>query len=283
MKSVLALVLAAGLASTAVAAEKLPTSGTWKINNWIPGDSVQLSMTRSKGGSRWKHSTSYDLQDLRGLTREQLRAMNGKVAFRLEREPGTFVFEGTTTMGVAGGDFRFEPSDVFRTKLAELGYGSFDDDALIGMAMREVTLEYAAEAKKLGLERVDIEDLFAFRDRGIELDTIREFAKAGLPGLTSKGVTRLADHGVDGRYVQGIKASGLVDAGVEDIVRFHDRGIPTEFVRKLVEGRTSITTDEIINLRDHGVTAEYVAQIDASGFKNLSVEQIVRLHDNGVD
>lgn len=282
MKTTLAFVLAAGLASAA-AAETLPTSGTWKINNWIPGDSVQMSMTRSKGGSRWKHTSSYSLEDLKGLTREQLRAMQGELAFRLERDPGTFVFEGTTTMGVGSGTFRFEPSPTFRTKLVELGYESVGDEGLIGMAMRDISLEYAAEAKRLGLEQMGVEDLSAFRDRGIPLEMIREVAKAGFPGLTSRQVMRLADHGVDGGYAQGIRASGLVDAGVEDVVRLHDRGISTEFVRKLVESRKAITTEEIIRLSDHGVSAAYVAQIDASGFKELSVEQIVRLHDNGVD
>jgi hypothetical protein len=284
MKTALAFALAASLASAA-AAETLPTSGTWSINNWVPGESVQMSMTRSKGGSRWKHTTSYDLEDLKGLTREQLRAMRGEVAFRLERDPGTFVFEGTTTMGVGSGTFRFEPSPTFRAKLVELGYGSVDiDDAgLIGMAIRDVSLEYAAEVKRLGLAQVAVEDLLAFRDRGIALEHIRQVAGAGFPQLTSRDVIRLADHGVDGRYAQGIRSSGLVDAGVEDVVRFHDRGISTEFVRKLVEGRKAITTDEIIRLHDHGVTAGYVAQVDASGFKELSVEQIVRLHDNGVD
>jgi hypothetical protein len=283
MKRVLGFVLAAALAAGTAAAETLPSSGTWKVNNWVPGESVQMSMTRTKGNSRWKHSTSYDLEELKGLTREQLRAMHGTVAFRLERDPGTFVFEGTTTMGVGSGTFRFEASPTFLAKMAELGYGSVDDEAVMGMAMRDVSLDYAAEVKKLGLEQVGVEDLFAFRDRGIELETIREFASAGIPSLKSRDIIRLSDHGVNGRYVQGIAASGLAEAGVEEIVRFHDRGIPTEFVLRLVEGRKAISGEEIIRLHDHGVSASYVAQVDASGFKDLTVEQIIRLHENGVD
>jgi hypothetical protein len=48
-------------------------------------------------------------------------------------------------------------------------------------------------------------------------------------------------------------------------------------------GYRVLTVDEVVRLHDHGLSPEYVAQIEASGFENLSVDQLVRLHDHGVD
>jgi len=179
----------------------LGNAGTWKINNWVPGDDVQLSISRRDGNSRWQMSSGYPLSELKGLTREQLRAMHGEVSFRLERDPGTLVFEGKTTVGVGSGDFHFEPNPAFREKLVGLGYPSPDDEALLGMAMRDVSLDYASQVVQLGFKKLRVDDLFAFRDRGIDLDMLRDVAAVGYPGLTADDVVTMSDHGVRGHAV----------------------------------------------------------------------------------
>jgi hypothetical protein len=262
----------------------LGNAGTWKINNWVPGDDVQLSISRRDGSSRWQMSTGYPLSELKGLTREQLRAMHGEVSFRLERDAGTLVFEGKTTVGVGSGDFRFEPNPAFREKLVGLGYPSPDDEGLLGMAMRDVSLDYASQVGQLGFKKLEVDDLFAFRDRGIDLEMLRDVAAIGYAGLAASDVVLMSDHGVRGKYMKGMKDSGYRMLKVDEVVRLHDRGISPEFVRGLVEaGRASIEFDDIILLHDHGITPQYVAKVVASGFKDLTTEQIVRLHDNGID
>ena len=262
----------------------LPSAGTWRINNWLPGDDVQLSMTRRDGDSRWVMSTGFPIAELKGLTREQLRAMHGNVAFKLERDAGTFTFEGTTTLGVGSGSFRFEPNPAFTGKLVALGYPTPDDEAVLGMAIRDVSVDYAEEAKKLGLKDLEIADLFSFRDRGMTLETIRDVVSIGFPDLTARDVTTLSDHGVSGKYLKGMKNTGYRMLTIREVVALHDRGIRPDFVGGLVmTGRPEIALDDMILLHDHGIAPEYVARIEASGYKGLTTEQIVRLHDNGID
>jgi GT2 family glycosyltransferase len=38
-----------------------------------------------------------------------------------------------------------------------------------------------------------------------------------------------------------------------------------------------------VTLHDHGVDPDYVARIRSAGYGNLTVDQIIRLHDHGVD
>src|SRR4029450_1247602 len=96
--------------------------GAWSLNNWIPGSSVHLTMKHASGSSRWVWSTDHPVSDLRGLTREQLRSASATVKFTMERDAGTFEFEGSMMLGLGSGDFRFRPDPTFTDKLVALGY-----------------------------------------------------------------------------------------------------------------------------------------------------------------
>jgi hypothetical protein len=36
-------------------------------------------------------------------------------------------------------------------------------------------------------------------------------------------------------------------------------------------------------MRDHGVTPEYIQKLRSSGIQDLTIEQIIRLRDHGID
>jgi len=48
-------------------------------------------------------------------------------------------------------------------------------------------------------------------------------------------------------------------------------------------GYKKLSADEMIRLHDHGVDPEYVARVQSAGFEDLTVDQIIKLHDHGVD
>src|SRR5262245_44664367 len=101
--------VAIGLAlATALAADDASgLRGTWAVNNWIPGDEVHLVLKLGTATSRWTWGSTHPLADLKGLTREQLRAGRAEVSFTVERDAGVFFMTGTSTLGFASGEFRF--------------------------------------------------------------------------------------------------------------------------------------------------------------------------------
>jgi hypothetical protein len=252
-----AVALWASLSLAAAAEDAAPVRGTWKLSNWTINDSVRLTLSYRKASSRWDWSSDQELAELHGLTSGQLHAVSTPASFTLERDPGVFFFEGTILLGIGRGEYRFLASPSFAAKLAALGYDAIDeaDASLMIMAVRDVSLAYAADVKRLGLKDVAVQDLVRFRDHGISIGFIRELVASGYPGLTGDGVIRLRDHGVSPSFVKA-----LVDAG-----------------------RSAASVDEIIRLNDHGVDATYIARIQSAGFKDVTVDQIVRLHDHGVD
>lgn len=249
--------LAVGAADPAMPPPASSRAGTWSINNWTPSDGVQLTLSYRKGSSRWEWSSTRPVADLEGLSSAQRHAVHASVAFTLRRDAGTFSFEGAFTLGIGRGDFHFVPDPSFAAKMSALGYEAVGEDAdsLMAMAVRDVSLAYAGEVKKAGIEVARVSDLVRLLDHGVELDSIRAFGSAGYAQLTADDVVRFAEHGIDGAYLRGLKTAGAASLGPGEIVKLHD----------------------------HGVGPDYVARIHAAGYGDLSTDEIIRLHEHGVD
>lgn len=272
------LSLAAGLAGVFAA-----THGEWTINNWTLGEGMSLSLTHRTPTSRSQWTCNRSIAELEGLTREQLHAVHAPVAFRLRGDAGSFVFEGTLTLGVGRGTFHFEPNPAFTAQLAALGYDAPGDDDLFGLAMREISLAYATEVKRLE-PGTTLRDPIRFRDHGVELDEIREVLAVGDPRLSGTDVVDLHDHGVPPSFVRALKTFGYPSLAADNVIALHDHGVDERYVKGLAaSGMRGLEPDDVIRLHDHGVETRYIARIREAGFTDLTVEQIVRLHDHGVD
>jgi len=310
------ILLCAGSFLIAGASDAPPRfQGTWSLSNWTSGDSLRLTMKYHARNTHWEWGSSQPIADLRGLTFDQLHAARSAVKFTLERDAGTFAFEGAVMLGIGLGDYRFVSDPSFRAKLGALGYDAVgeDDVSIMMMAVRDISIAYAGEVKRSGLRDVTLNDLVRFRDHGVELDFIRDLTMIGCANLSADDVVRLRDHGVesgflrtlnasgypdlpaddiiaprdhgvDSRYVEGLDDSGYGKQAAHDIVELRDHGIEPTFIKDLLVARPgSYSIDELIKLRDHGVDSRYVARVQAAGFKGLTVDQIVRLREHGVD
>ena len=289
--------------------------GQWSLSNWTTGDSLRLTMKYHARDTHWHWTSDQPVADLHGLTLKQLHAAHTPVKFTLERDAGTFAFEGTVMLGIGSGAYRFVSDPRFTAKLGALGYDTAGEDevSVMMMAVRDISIAYAGEVKRSGLRDVALNDLVRLRDHGVELAFIRDLTmigyanlsagdvvrlldhgvesgfirtlkSSGYPDLSSGEIVVLRDHGVDSRYVEDLEDSGFGKQAVDDIVSLRDHGIDPAFIRDLLVARPGpYTIDDLIKLRDHGVDPKYVARIQAAGFKELTLDQIVRLREHGVD
>jgi len=219
------LCTAMGLAAGA-ADEAPPRMGTWSLNNWTPGDDVHLSLSYRNATTRWEWSSDQPVADLKGLTAEQRHAAHSSVAFTLQRDAGTFAFDGSVMLGIGRGGYRFVPDPVYASKLSALGYEPIGDNptSIMLMAVRDVSLEFAAEVK-YSLKDAKTSDLVRLKDHGVDLDFFRSLAAAGQANLTADDVVKLHDHGVRADYVARISSAGYGDLTVDQIIKLHDHGV----------------------------------------------------------
>ena len=82
-------------------------------------------------------------------------------------------------------------------------------------------------------------------------------------------------------YAQAVRDTGLTSS-LSDLVNLRDHGVSSDYVRAVrQEGFTDLSAPDISELRDHGVEPKYLKAIKAAG-PDLSIEEIDRLYDHGV-
>ncbi|HEY2467329.1 MAG TPA: M56 family metallopeptidase [Terracidiphilus sp.] len=82
-------------------------------------------------------------------------------------------------------------------------------------------------------------------------------------------------------YAQAVRDTGLTSS-LSDLINLRDHGVSSDYVRAVrQEGFTNLSASEISELRDHGVNPNYLKAIKAAG-PDLSIEAIDRLYDHGV-
>jgi beta-lactamase regulating signal transducer with metallopeptidase domain len=82
-------------------------------------------------------------------------------------------------------------------------------------------------------------------------------------------------------YAQAVRDTGLTSS-VSDLIDLRDHGVSSDYVRAVrQEGFTNLTASDISDLRDHGVEPNYLKAIKAAD-PNLSIGAIDSLFDHGV-
>src|SRR5439155_16377423 len=71
---------------------------------------------------------------------------------------------------------------------------------------------------------------------------------------------------------------------VEQLVELHNHGVDAEFVRELrTLGLDDLSMDDVVELSDHGVTPTVVREFRTAGLPAISADELVELIDHGVE
>jgi hypothetical protein len=196
------------VAQTSYSNPQEPTINQWMIEYQAGDAKAQLTLRysrqRSNGGYS-DHNTSFGiaLDQLTGLTRDQVMSSGTNVQFQLKRDAGTFICEGWFKEGNGSGHFTFSPSNSFISELSKQGFGKPTDEQLLSMALQDVSLALIDELKSTGYDLTTLEQLVNIGNHGVRLD-----------------------------YVQGLKALGYTFKSVYYLVKMKDHGVSLNFIRE---------------------------------------------------
>ncbi|MDQ3472703.1 MAG: hypothetical protein M3447_03100, partial [Acidobacteriota bacterium] len=105
-----------------------PGAAQWLVEFRTGEDKVHMEMRyrrRSEKGVGYSNNGFMIAPEkLTGLTREQAMSSGTNVKFQLQRDAGTFYFEGWFKEGNGSGHFTFSPNTSFGAELNRLGIGS---------------------------------------------------------------------------------------------------------------------------------------------------------------
>lgn len=260
-------------------------AGQWKseLNSNEPGK-IQLSFERrSDRTQRYQNSSSFDFSDLTGLTREQ--AQNGPANFRLDREAGIIVCEGTFANGRGSGTFRFTPSRAFVDTMKSRGFDferssakhqSSVEDQLFTAATINLTTAFTDDLLSANFGALDIDDLFKARIFNITPQFISEMKATGFPNLGMEELVKARIFKIDADFVRQVKDLGFDREDFEGMVKFRIFKITPEFLSEIKsEGFTDLSSEDVVKFRIFKIDSDFIRQARAQE-PNITVEGLVQ-------
>lgn len=285
MKTISALLLLTLIASPSCAAE---IRGVWTAS---PGDEVSLHFNISRqNDNHFGHSIA--LSSFTGLTDAQVESLSETpVHFRLEREAGSFAFEGMFKMREGAGHLVFTPNRRYLDSLSALGVAVDDlpenseklDDRLFTYALLDLSTAYIRSMQAEGY-RESAKTYLSLRIFRVTPELVRELRVLGYDKVPARDLVKLQIHGAAPDYIRELAAAGYRNLPLEDLIRFRIHGVTTASIREYrALGYDKLTPEELVKMRIHGVTPQYIREMKAAGYSNVPVEKLVSMRIFGID
>lgn len=104
----------------------------------------------------------------------------------------------------------------------------------------------------------------------------------GYVGLNHDDLRELRRMGVTASYVTNIRALGYPDLTLEQAVLLAQSNASTSFMAMMIELGYTPTIEDFIQLRTAGVTAHYASNVHDLGYRDVPLEQLIRMQRIGV-
>jgi beta-lactamase regulating signal transducer with metallopeptidase domain len=82
-------------------------------------------------------------------------------------------------------------------------------------------------------------------------------------------------------WLDQIEAEGYRNLTVDQLIRLKESGVTGEYIRQVRSAGLQPSLEEWPRLREHGVTADYINEMKQAGLQNLTLNDVVRLREHG--
>jgi hypothetical protein len=104
----------------------------------------------------------------------------------------------------------------------------------------------------------------------------------GYTNLDHDQLRELRSDGVTATYISNVRALGFTDLTLDQAVRLAQANVSSAFMAMMIELGYDLDLDDYILLRRSGVTAHYTSNVHDLGYRDVTVEQLLRMQRIGV-
>lgn len=104
----------------------------------------------------------------------------------------------------------------------------------------------------------------------------------GYTGLTTEDLIELREQGVTATFTSRIRDLGYTDITLDEVVRLAQNDVSSRFAAMMKELGYTLTIDDLIQLRQHDVTAYFTSNMHDLGYTDITQDELIRLRDTGV-
>ena len=84
-------------------------------------------------------------------------------------------------------------------------------------------------------------------------------------------------------YIDQMAAAGFKNLTIDQLIELRQRGVTPEFAKSMKEaGYDDLSVRDLVNLKIHGITSAYVQSMASAGFSKMPIQELVGLHTQGV-
>jgi len=284
-------------------------SGDWTIRHSEEAGKVEFSLIENRKGGTSSHESDWSRSSFPGV--DFSKPGRQDVRFTISRDAGRIECEGFLDNGEGAGIFHFQPAPNYADEMRQIGF-LVDEQKQYGMAVQDISLEFARQMSQEHLTDLDTDKLVAFRIFHVDSAFIEEIRAAGLKvsdadklvafrihGVTPEMVRSLHQagyspdedtliamriHGATPEWMDELKKRGYDHVDLEQLIAFRIHGVSPEFIEKLQGlGYSHPEPDQLVAMRIHNVTPEYISDMRSKGMRDLSIDQLVSMRIHGID
>jgi hypothetical protein len=217
---ILATVLCAWTTSTAAFAAE---DGSWTLMLADEAGMVHFTVIQRHQRGTSHSASDWPVSAFQGL--DLATRARHDVTFAIARDAGRFDCEGYLANGEGAGTFRFTPDPAFTRAMSDLGFGGIDEDEQFGMAMHDVSLDFARQMKGENVAGMDSDKLIAFTIHGVSPEFVAQLASLGYANVESDELVAMRIHGVTPEYISDLRSRGLRDLSIDKLIALRIHGI----------------------------------------------------------
>lgn len=266
-----------------IVAAQQPISGEWKADhkeNQPNKIQISFDVKYEKNGrtNRNQNSSTYDFNDLSGLSLQQTQG--GNVSFSIKREAGSIDCEGRFDNGRGSGKFTFNPDPSYVQGMISRGF-NFKDEELLTAAHLGLSLSYTDSLLSADFGKLETQDLFKAHIFKVTPEFLTEMRATGFPELGMEEVVKAKIFKIDPEYVRNIKDAGFGVENFENLVKYKIFKVTPEYLNELRnEGLTSLSTEDVVQFRIFRIEAKDIRQARAED-PDITAEKIVKKRISG--